>query len=99
MPTTAWVITIAYAVVVVIGSLISLAVWSSTRRAAASTDAVEEYSHRERVWLFIVMAGFMRANAVFGLWWADPLVAFVVALAAVHGGIRTWRGEACTDAC
>lgn len=39
------------------------------------------------------------ANAVFGLWWADPLVAFVVALAAVHGGIRTWRGEACSDAC
>lgn len=41
----------------------------------------------------------LAANAVFGLWWADPLVAFVVALAAVHGGIRTWRGEACTDAC
>jgi cytochrome c oxidase subunit 2 len=56
MTTTAWVITIAYAVVVAIGSLVSLAVWSSTRHAAASTDAVEEYSHRERVWLFIVMA-------------------------------------------
>lgn len=39
------------------------------------------------------------ANAVFGLWWADPLVAFVVALAAVHGGIRTWRGETCSGAC
>lgn len=39
------------------------------------------------------------ANAVFGLWWADPLVALVVAVAAVSGGIRTWRGEACTDAC
>jgi divalent metal cation (Fe/Co/Zn/Cd) transporter len=39
------------------------------------------------------------ANAVFGLWWADPLVALVVAVAAVSGGIRTWRGETCTDAC
>jgi divalent metal cation (Fe/Co/Zn/Cd) transporter len=39
------------------------------------------------------------ANALFGLWWADPIVAFIVALAAVHGGIRTWRGEACSDAC
>jgi len=39
------------------------------------------------------------ANAVFGLWWADPLVALVVALAAIHGGIRTWRGDACSDAC
>ena len=39
------------------------------------------------------------ANAVFGLWWADPLVALVVAAAAVHGGVRTWRGEACSSAC
>ena len=39
------------------------------------------------------------ANAAFGIWWADPLVALVVALAAIHGGIRTWRGKACFDAC
>lgn len=39
------------------------------------------------------------ANAVFGLWWADPLVALVVAAAAVHAGFRTWRGEGCADAC
>jgi divalent metal cation (Fe/Co/Zn/Cd) transporter len=39
------------------------------------------------------------ANAVFGVWWADPLVAIVVALGAINGGIRTWRGDACTDAC
>lgn len=35
------------------------------------------------------------ANAVFGLWWADPLAALVVASVAVHTGVRTWRGEAC----
>ena len=56
MTTTAWVITVSYAVVVVIGSAISLAVWSSTRRSTASTDALEQYSHRERAWLFVVMA-------------------------------------------
>lgn len=39
------------------------------------------------------------ANAVFGLWWADPLVALLVAMAAVQGGVRTWRGEACGEAC
>jgi len=39
------------------------------------------------------------ANVVFGLWWADPLVALVVATAAVHAGLRTWRGEVCGDAC
>jgi divalent metal cation (Fe/Co/Zn/Cd) transporter len=41
----------------------------------------------------------LAANAVFGLWWADPLVALVVAVAAVHAGLRTWRGDACGDAC
>ena len=39
------------------------------------------------------------ANAVFGLWWADPLVALVVAFAAVQAGARTWRGEGCRDTC
>jgi divalent metal cation (Fe/Co/Zn/Cd) transporter len=39
------------------------------------------------------------ANALLGLWWADPLVALVVAAAAVNAGLRTWRGDACGDAC
>ena len=39
------------------------------------------------------------ANALFGLWWADPLAALVVALVAVHAGTRAWRGEGCADAC
>ena len=56
MTTTAWVITVSYAVVVLIGSVISLAVWSSTRSSTASMDAVEGYSHRERFWLFVVLA-------------------------------------------
>jgi len=37
------------------------------------------------------------ANALFGLWWADPLVALVVAIVAVQAGMRTWRGETCDD--
>jgi divalent metal cation (Fe/Co/Zn/Cd) transporter len=39
------------------------------------------------------------ANALFGLWWADPLVALIVAVVAVQAGIRTWRGESCDDDC
>lgn len=39
------------------------------------------------------------ANALFGLWWADPLVALLVAVVAVQAGVRTWRGEACDDTC
>ena len=39
------------------------------------------------------------ANALFGLWWADPLVALIVAVVAVQAGFRTWRGESCDDTC
>jgi divalent metal cation (Fe/Co/Zn/Cd) transporter len=39
------------------------------------------------------------ANALLGLWWADPLVALIVAVVAVQAGIRTWRGQSCSDVC
>ena len=38
-------------------------------------------------------------NALFGLWWLDPLAALVVAGVAVREGIETWRGEGCADCC
>ncbi len=41
----------------------------------------------------------LAANAVLGLWWADPLVALVVATVAVQTGVRTWRGETCDITC
>ncbi len=39
------------------------------------------------------------ANAVFGLWWADPAAALVIAGIAAREGIQSWRGEACADGC
>ena len=39
------------------------------------------------------------ANALLGLWWADPLVALVVAVVALQTGVRTWRGRVCTQVC
>jgi divalent metal cation (Fe/Co/Zn/Cd) transporter len=39
------------------------------------------------------------ANALFGLWWADPTVALIVAIVAVQAGIQTWRGQGCADVC
>jgi divalent metal cation (Fe/Co/Zn/Cd) transporter len=40
------------------------------------------------------------ANALFGLWWADPVTALVIAGVAIKEGRQSWRGEACcaTDA-
>jgi divalent metal cation (Fe/Co/Zn/Cd) transporter len=39
------------------------------------------------------------ANAVFGLWWADPMAALVIAAIAAREGVQSWRGEACADGC
>jgi hypothetical protein len=36
---------------------------------------------------------------LYGLWWLDPLAAFVVAGAAIREGVQSWRGEGCCAVC
>ena len=35
------------------------------------------------------------ANEGFGLWWADPIAAIVIAVVCVQAGITAWRGDSC----
>jgi divalent metal cation (Fe/Co/Zn/Cd) transporter len=35
------------------------------------------------------------ANALFGLWWADPVTALLISGVAVKEGRESWRGESC----
>src|SRR4051794_16977151 len=37
-------------------------------------------------------------NALWGLWWLDPVVALLISLVAVHEGRESWRGESCCTA-
>ncbi|NLT05549.1 MAG: cation transporter [Solirubrobacterales bacterium] len=37
----------------------------------------------------------LSANALFGLWWLDPIVALGIAAVALHEGRAAWRGEGC----
>ena len=37
-------------------------------------------------------------NALFGLWWADPITALLIAGVAVKEGRESWRGESCCTA-
>jgi divalent metal cation (Fe/Co/Zn/Cd) transporter len=39
----------------------------------------------------------LAANLTLGWWWADPVVALLVAVACLQAGWNTWRGEACDD--
>jgi divalent metal cation (Fe/Co/Zn/Cd) transporter len=45
-----------------------------------------------------VLAGLV-GNALFGLWWLDPVAALVVAAVAVREGVESWRGRGCCAAC
>ena len=47
---------------------------------------------------FALLVG-LGANAVLGLWWADPAAALVIAAIAAREGVHSWRGEACADGC
>jgi divalent metal cation (Fe/Co/Zn/Cd) transporter len=38
------------------------------------------------------------ANALFGLWWADPVTALLIAGVAAKEGRESWRGESCCTA-
>jgi divalent metal cation (Fe/Co/Zn/Cd) transporter len=38
------------------------------------------------------------AHALFGLWWADPVTALVIAGVAVKEGRESWRGDICCTA-
>jgi divalent metal cation (Fe/Co/Zn/Cd) transporter len=41
-----------------------------------------------------VLVGLL-ANALFGIWWLDPVVALGIAAVAVHEGRKALRGEGC----
>jgi divalent metal cation (Fe/Co/Zn/Cd) transporter len=45
-----------------------------------------------------VLAGLL-GNALFGLWWLDPVAALVIAAVAVKEGVASWRGEGCCATC
>jgi divalent metal cation (Fe/Co/Zn/Cd) transporter len=45
-----------------------------------------------------VLVGLL-GNALFGLWWLDPVAALVIAAVAVKEGRESWRGEGCCATC
>lgn len=45
----------------------------------------------------ILLVGLL-LNSLFGLWWADPIAAFGIAVIAVKEGIDAWKGDPCCPA-
>jgi divalent metal cation (Fe/Co/Zn/Cd) transporter len=46
----------------------------------------------------ILLAGLL-LNAIFGLWWADPMAGFIMAPIIAKEGIEGLQGKACNDCC
>jgi divalent metal cation (Fe/Co/Zn/Cd) transporter len=45
--------------------------------------------------LAVGVLGGLLANTVLGIWWLDPAVGLVIAVACVLAGRQTWRGDGC----
>ncbi len=48
-------------------------------------------------YLSAILLGGLLLNAIFGLWWADPVAALVMLPIIAKEGIEALRGKSCTD--
>jgi divalent metal cation (Fe/Co/Zn/Cd) transporter len=46
--------------------------------------------------LAVGVLGGLLANTTLGIWWVDPAVGLVIAIACVCAGMQTWSGEGCS---
>jgi divalent metal cation (Fe/Co/Zn/Cd) transporter len=67
--------------------------------ALGSSATVSEASQNQLcAYLSVALLAGLLLNAVWGLWWADPAAALVIAAVAVKEGRDSWQGERC-DCC
>jgi divalent metal cation (Fe/Co/Zn/Cd) transporter len=50
-------------------------------------------------YMAVAVLGGLLANALFGIWWLDPIVALFIAAVALREGRAALRGDSCADAC
>jgi divalent metal cation (Fe/Co/Zn/Cd) transporter len=68
-------------------------------RLASAATVSEASQNMVCAYLSVALLVGLGANAAVGAWWADSLVALLIAGVAVREGIESWRGQACCDAC
>ena len=65
------------------------------RELGSSATVSEGAQNMVCAYLSVALLIGLGANALFGLWWADPVAALVIAAVAVREGRQSWRGDAC----
>src|SRR5919199_814270 len=68
------------------------------RRVSSSATKGEGRQNMLCAYLSVALLLGLGANALFGLWWADPVSALVIAGVAIKEGRESWRGESCCTA-
>jgi divalent metal cation (Fe/Co/Zn/Cd) transporter len=51
------------------------------------------------IYLSAILLGGLLINALFGLWWADPVAGIVMAPIIAKEGVEGLRGDVCSDHC
>jgi len=64
-------------------------------RLGSSATVSEAAQNQICAYLSIALLVGLGANALFGLWWADPAAALVIAAVAAKEGWESWKGDSC----
>jgi divalent metal cation (Fe/Co/Zn/Cd) transporter len=64
-------------------------------RIGSSATASEGKQNLLCAYLAAALLVGLLGNALFGAWWADPVVALFIAYVAIQEGREAWRGDAC----
>ncbi|MGW0518596.1 cation transporter [Crossiella sp. NPDC003009] len=72
---------------------------AAQRRAGRELGSASAVADSKQTLLCTYLSGVLLVglllNSLFGWWWADPLVALVIAAVAVKEGREAWRGQHC----
>lgn len=85
-------------------SLVIMPLLARAKRRVASqiqSRALQADSRQTDIcaYLSAILLGGLLLNALFGIWWADPVAALVMVPIIAKEGIEALKGEACSDGC
>ena len=98
-PETSYVGIALTATAIVLMPLLGVAKHRLGARLNSAATAGEGTQNLLCAYLSVAVLAGLALNAAFGLWWADPVAALVIAAVAVKEGRESWRGEGCCDTC
>jgi divalent metal cation (Fe/Co/Zn/Cd) transporter len=94
-PDVSWLGIVLTAVSAVLMPAFAIAKRRVGNALASRATAAEGMQNMLCAYLSVAVLAGLALNAAFGLWWADPLAALVIAGVAVREGLESWRGEDC----